>query len=67
LRIEVRDQIDPSGKAAARLFAEAGCSEHEIAAWTGHASLREVRRYTKAVNQERLAVAAAQKLMKAKA
>jgi integrase len=53
--------------AAARLFAEAGCSEHEIAAWTGHASLREVRRYTKAVNQERLAVAAAQKLMKAKA
>jgi integrase len=53
--------------AAARLFAEAGCSEHEIAAWTGHASLREVRRYTKAANQERLAVAAAQKLMKAKA
>jgi integrase len=48
-------------KAAARLFAEAGCSEHEIAAWTGHASLREVRRYTKAVSQERLAMAAAQK------
>jgi integrase len=54
-------------KAAARLFAEAGCSEHEIAAWTGHASLREVRRYTKAVNQERLAMSAAQKLMKARA
>jgi len=54
-------------KAAARRFAEAGCSEHEIAAWTGHASLREVRRYTKAVDQERLAVAAAQKLMRAKA
>jgi integrase len=53
-------------KAAARRFAEAGCSEHEIAAWTGHASLREVRRYTKAVSQERLAVSAAQKLMKAK-
>ena len=54
-------------KAAARRFAEAGCSEHEIAAWTGHASLREVRRYTKAADQERLAVAAAQKLMRAKA
>jgi integrase len=54
-------------KSAARLFAEAGCSEHEIAAWTGHASLREVRRYTKAVSQERLALAAAQKLLKARA
>ena len=72
-----REQCDKAGlphcsahglrKAAARRFAEAGCSEHEIAAWTGHASLREVRRYTKAVNQERLAVAAAQKLMNAKA
>jgi integrase len=54
-------------KAAARRFAEAGCTEHEIAAWTGHASLREVRRYTKAVDQERLAIVAAQKLMRAKA
>ena|SRR3974377_164259 len=33
--------------AAARRLAEAGCTGHEIAAITGHASLREVQRYTK--------------------
>lgn len=42
-------------KAAARQLAEAGCSPHEIASITGHVSLREVERYTKAVNQKRLA------------
>ena len=42
-------------KACARRLAEAGCSPHEIAAITGHVSLREVERYTKAVNQKRLA------------
>ena len=52
-------------KAAARMLAEAGCTEHEIAAITGHASLHEVRRYTKAANQKLLATAAAQKLMRA--
>jgi integrase len=45
-------------KAAARRLAEAGCTAHEIAAITGHASLREVTRYTKAVDQRRLAAAA---------
>jgi integrase len=45
-------------KAAARRLAEAGCTAHEIAAITGHASLREVTRYTKAVDQRRLAVSA---------
>jgi len=40
-------------KAAARRLAEAGCTEHEIAAITGHASLREVQRYTKAADQKR--------------
>jgi hypothetical protein len=40
-------------KAAARLLAEAGCTEHEIAAITGHASLREIARYTKAADQQR--------------
>jgi integrase len=49
-------------KAAARRLAEAGCSEHEIAAITGHASLAEVRRYTRAVNQKRLAEAAMAKV-----
>ena len=42
-------------KAAARRLAEAGCTAHEIAAMTGHNSLREVERYTKAADQVRLA------------
>ena len=41
-------------KAAARRFAELGCSANEIAAWTGQ-SLREVERYTRAADQARLA------------
>lgn len=48
-------------KAAARRLAEAGCTEHEIGAITGHASLREIVRYTKAADQKRLAVAAMEK------
>ncbi|RYG87342.1 MAG: site-specific integrase, partial [Alphaproteobacteria bacterium] len=42
-------------KSAARRLAEAGCSAKQIAAVTGHASLREVERYTLAADQERLA------------
>ena len=42
-------------KAAARRLAEAGCSAHEIAAITGHRSLKEVERYTRAADQARLA------------
>ena len=49
-------------KAAARRLAEAGCTEHEIAAITGHASLREIARYTKAVDQKKLAAAAMEKV-----
>ena len=45
-------------KAAARRLAEAGCSANEIAAITGHATLAEVSRYTKAAEQKRLAKAA---------
>ncbi|MGE4063608.1 MAG: tyrosine-type recombinase/integrase [Rhodospirillaceae bacterium] len=45
-------------KAAARRLAEAGCSASQIAAVTGHASLREVERYTKAAAQIVLADAA---------
>jgi integrase len=33
-------------KAASRRLAEYGCTVHEVAAITGHASLREVQRYT---------------------
>ena len=66
-----RDQCDAAGlphcsahglrKAAARRLAEAGCTEHEIGAITGHASLREIVRYTKAADQKRLAIAAMEK------
>jgi integrase len=49
-------------KAAARRMAEWGFTAHEIAAWTGHLSLREVVRYTKGVDQKRLAVAAMSKV-----
>jgi site-specific recombinase XerD len=67
-----REQCDAAGlpqcsahglrKAAARRLAEAGCTEHEIAAITGHASLREVARYTRAADQKRLATAAMAKM-----
>src|SRR5262245_45257512 len=48
-------------KAAARRLAEAGCTTHEIAAITGHASLSEIQRYTKAADQKRLALSAMEK------
>jgi integrase len=51
-------------KAAARRLAEAGCTEHEIKSITGHASLKEVVRYTKGVNQRRLATVAMEKVRK---
>ena len=45
-------------KAACRRLAEAGCSEKEISAISGHLSLKEVARYTTAADQARLARAA---------
>ena len=42
-------------KAGLRRGAEAGWSANELAAWGGHASLREVERYTRAADQARLA------------
>jgi integrase len=53
-------------KAAARRLAEAGCTEHEIKAITGHASLQEVVRYTRAVDQVRLGRRAMNKLTEKK-
>jgi integrase len=41
--------------AMARRLAEQGATTHQIAAVTGHKSLGEIARYTKAVNQVRLA------------
>src|SRR5262249_9445449 len=45
-------------RSAARRLAEAGCSAHEIMAVTGHKTLSEVERYTRAAEQERLNAAA---------
>jgi integrase len=42
-------------KACCRRLAEAGCSEKQIAAISGHLSLSEVARYTRAADQARLA------------
>lgn len=47
---------------AATRLAEAGCTAHEIAAITGHASLAHVQLYTRAADQERLARAAVHRL-----
>jgi integrase len=70
-----RDQCNDAGlknctahglrKAAARRLAEAGCSPHEIMAITGHKTLAEVTRYTRAADQKRGAKAALDKLAKA--
>ena len=49
-------------KAAARLLAEAGCTANEIAAITGHRTLVEVSRYTKAADQVHLAKTAIDRL-----
>lgn len=49
-------------KAAATRLAEAGCSTHEIAAITGHATLGMIELYTKKADQRRRAVEAMRKL-----
>jgi integrase len=45
-------------KAALTRLADAGCTVHEIAAISGHKTLKEIERYTKAADQARLARAA---------
>jgi integrase len=49
-------------KAASVRLAEALCTPHEIAAITGHASLKEVTRYTQTADRKRLAASAMQKM-----
>jgi integrase len=49
-------------KAGATRFAEHGATDHEIMAWGGWTSIKEVQRYTKAANRKRLAQQAAKKL-----
>jgi integrase len=51
-------------KATARRLAEIGCGANWIAAVTGHASLSEVERYTKAADRKRMAREAMAKLIK---
>ena len=51
-------------KCASVRLAEHGCTPHEIAAITGHATLREIERYTKGASRRRLAVSAMAKLRK---
>jgi integrase len=48
---------------AADMLAEAGCSTHEIASITGHATLAMVQKYAKAAQQRRLASSAMAKLI----
>jgi integrase len=67
-----RDQCNRAGlrhctfhglrKAAASRLAEAGATVHEIAAITGHATLKEIERYTKTADRKRLAAAAMTKM-----
>jgi integrase len=67
-----RDRCDEAGlpqcsahglrKLAATRLAEQGCSEREIMAITGHRSVSEVSRYTKAAEQAKLAERAMAKL-----
>ena len=71
---KIRDWCDTAGlpqcsahglrKAAAAKLAELGCTAHEIMAITGHESLKEVERYTKAAEQKRLAKSAMGKLQR---
>jgi len=69
-----RDRCDEAGlpkgfsahglrKATARRLADLGCTAHQIAAVTGHATLAEVQRYTKAADRKRLAREAIKKLI----
>ena len=62
--LPVRCKAHGLHKVAARRLAEAGCSVSEIAAITGHKTLAEVERYTRAADQERLARQAIQRQLR---
>ena len=63
-RLGLREGLNLHGlrKLAATRLADAGCSTHEIAAWTGHTTLRDIELYTRAADQERLAAAGMRRL-----
>ena len=48
-------------KAGMRRMAEAGFTEKQIAAWSGHKTLREIERYTQAADQKKMARDSAEK------
>ena len=49
-------------KAGCRIMAESDCNAHEIMAVSGHSSLKEVERYTRAADRKRLAARAQAKV-----
>ena len=53
-------------KTAARMLAEAGCTDREIMAITGHRTTAMVSHYTKHADQKRRATAAIHKLQNAR-
>jgi site-specific recombinase XerD len=61
------DACVPHGlrKAGCRIMAESDCTPHEIMSVSGHTTLKEVERYTKAVNSKRLAARAHAKVANA--
>jgi integrase len=61
---ELPGQCTPHGlrKAIARRLAEGGASTHQIAAITGHRSLKEIEHYSRAAEQARLARSAIARL-----
>jgi hypothetical protein len=54
-------------KAECRIMAENNCSAHETKSVSGHRTLKEVERYTDAVNNRRLAAQARAKVAAGKA
>ena len=63
------DSCVPHGlrKGGCRIMAESECSAHEIKSVSGHRTLKEVERYTSAVNNKNLAAAAHKKVAQAQA
>lgn len=49
----VRKSAHGLRKSRAKALAEAGATAHQIAAWTGHKSLREVQHYTESADRRR--------------
>jgi integrase len=63
------DTCKPHGlrKGGCRVMAESDCTPHEIMAVSGHSTLKEAERYTRAFDRKRSAARAQEKVVKAKA